>query len=92
VPFKGAVQGCWSEIVSAALGNQSCQWEQDSADAAATGRLSHALMMMRMAVAAQLLTSITASEISNVLSAVLDVQRSEIPPLEDKAEMLSSNP
>ena len=83
-----AVQG----IVSAALRNQCCQWEQDSADAASEGRLSHALMMEHLAFAAQLLTSITASEISNFFSAVLDVQFSSMPPLEEEAEMLSPIP
>ena len=83
-----AVQG----IVSAALRNQCCQWEKDSADAASEGRLSDALMMEHLAFAAQLLTSITASEISNFFSAVLDVQFSSMPSLEEEAEMLSPIP
>ncbi|MEI6829644.1 MAG: hypothetical protein WCK64_07305 [Synechococcaceae cyanobacterium ELA445] len=82
-----AVQG----IVSAALRNQCCQWEQDSADAASR-LLSHALMMEHLAFAAQLLTSITASEISNFFSAVLDVQFSSMPPLEEEASVLSTIP
>ena len=32
-------------VIVAALRNQCCQWEQQSVDAAANGRLSNALML-----------------------------------------------
>jgi hypothetical protein len=49
-------------VIVAAIRNQCCQWEQDSADAAADGRLSNAVMVQHWAFAAELLVSKVASE------------------------------
>jgi hypothetical protein len=70
-------------VIVAAIENQICQWEQESSDAVADGRLSNAVMVKEWAFAAQLLRSITSTELSNLFGKVLDVQFSSMPPLED---------
>jgi hypothetical protein len=70
-------------ILKTAIENQICQWEQDYSDAVADGRLSNAVMVKEWAFAAQLLRSITSSELSTLFGKVLDVQFSSMPPLED---------
>ena len=49
-------------VIVAALRDQCCQWEQESTDAAADGRLVNALMLEHWAFAADLLASKVASE------------------------------
>ena len=49
-------------VIVAALREQCCQWEQDSADAAADGRLSNAVMVQHWAFAADLLASKVSGE------------------------------
>ena len=70
-------------VLITAIENQICQWEQDSADAAAEGRLINALMCEHWAFAAQLLRSVTSSELSALFGKVLDEQFSSMPPLEE---------
>ena len=70
-------------ILKTAIENQICQWEQESSDAISDGRLSNAVMVKEWAFAAQLLRSITSSELSALFGKVLDVQFSTMPPLED---------
>jgi hypothetical protein len=70
-------------VIATAIENQICQWEQESSDAVADGRLSNAVMVKEWAFAAQLLRSITSSELSTLFGKVLDVQFSSMPPLED---------
>jgi len=70
-------------VLTTAIENQICQWEQESSDAVADGRLSNAVMVKEWAFAAQLLRSITSSEMSKLFGKVLDVQFSSMPPLED---------
>jgi hypothetical protein len=70
-------------VLKTAIENQICQWEQESSDAVADGRLSNAVMVKEWAFAAQLLRSITSTELSNLFGKVLDVQFSSMPPLED---------
>jgi hypothetical protein len=70
-------------VILTAIERQICQWEQDSSDAAAEGRLINALMCEHWAFAAQLLRSITSSELSNLFGKALDVQFSSMPPAED---------
>lgn len=74
-------------VIAAAIENQICQWEQESADAAADGRLINALMSEHWAFAAQILRSITASELSTLFGKVADVQWSSMPPLEPISEL-----
>jgi hypothetical protein len=61
-------------VIVAALRDQCCQWEQDSADAAADGRLSNAVMIEHWAFAADLLASVVSSEFSALFGQVLDAQ------------------
>ena len=70
-------------VIVAAIQNQICQWEQDSADAAADGRLINALQLEHWAFAAQLLRSITSSELSALFVQVADIQFSSMPPLQE---------
>ena len=49
-------------VIVAALRDQCCQWEQESTDAAADGRLVNALMLEHWAFAADLLSTKVASE------------------------------
>jgi len=65
-----AVQG----LIVAALRNQCCQWEQQSSDAAADGRLSSALMLENWAFAADLLASVVSSEFSTLFGQALDAR------------------
>jgi len=61
-------------VIVAALREQCCQWEQDSADAAADGRLSNALMIQNWAFAADLLASKVGSEFTALFSQALDAR------------------
>lgn len=69
-------------VIAAAIENQICKWEQESADAAADGRLINALMLDHWAFAAQLLRGITTSELTALFGKVADVQWSSMPALE----------
>ena len=51
-------------VIVAALRDQCCQWEQESADAAADGRLMNALMLEHWAFAADLLAGKVSSKCS----------------------------
>jgi hypothetical protein len=55
-------------VIVAAIRKQCCQWEQDSADAAADGRLSNAVMVQHWAFAAELLASKVSSEFAALLA------------------------
>ena len=61
-------------VIVAALREQCCQWENQSADAAADGRLSNALMLEHWAFAADLLASKVGSEFSTLFSQSLDAR------------------
>ena len=65
-----AVQG----VIVAALRNQCCQWEQQSCDAAADGRLSSALMLEHWAFAADVLAGTISTEISTLFGQALDAR------------------
>jgi len=65
-----AVQG----VIVAALRNQCCQWEQESSDAAADGRLSNAQMLENWAFAADLLVGVVSSEVSSLFSQAVDAR------------------
>jgi len=65
-----AVQG----VIVAALRNQCCQWEQQSSDAAADGRLSNALMLENWAFAADLLAGVVSSEVSSLFGQALNAR------------------
>ena len=58
-------------VIVAALRNQCCQWEQDSADAAADGRLSSAVMLEHWAFAADLLATKVSTQFSDLFSKAL---------------------
>jgi hypothetical protein len=61
-------------VIVAALRDQCCQWEQDSADAAADGRLSNALMVQNWAFAADLLASKVSGEFAALFGRALDAR------------------
>jgi hypothetical protein len=65
-----AVQG----VIVAALRNQCCQWEQQSSDAAADGRLSNALMLENWAFAADLLAGVVSTEVSSLFGQAVDAR------------------
>jgi hypothetical protein len=61
-------------VIVAAIRNQCCQWEQESADAAADGRLSNAVMVQNWAFAAELLASKVSTEFSVLFGKALDTR------------------
>jgi hypothetical protein len=61
-------------VIVAAIRNQCCQWEQESADAAADGRLSNAVMVQNWAFAAELLASKVSTEFSVLFGKALDAR------------------
>ncbi len=61
-------------VIVAALRDQCCQWEQDSADAAADGRLSNAAMIKHWAFAADLLASKVSGEFAALFGRALDAR------------------
>jgi hypothetical protein len=61
-------------VIVAALRDQCCQWEQDSADAAADGRLSNAVMVQHWAFAADLLASKVSGEFAALFGRALDAR------------------
>ena len=65
-----AVQG----VIVAALHAQCCQWEQESADAVADGRLSNAVMVQNWAFAADLLASKMSGEFTALFVRALDAR------------------
>ena len=61
-------------VIVAAIRNQCCQWEQDSADAAADGRLTNALLFKDWAFAADILATTVSSELTGLFVRTLDAQ------------------
>jgi hypothetical protein len=61
-------------VIVATIRNQCCQWEQDSADAIADGRLSNAVMVQNWAFAAEILATIVSSEFTTLFSKALDAR------------------
>ena len=63
-------------VIVAALRNQCCQWEQDSADAAAKGFPSNAAMLEHWAFAADLLSATVSTEFSALFGKAVDARLS----------------
>ena len=61
-------------VIVAAIRNQCCQWEQESSDAVADGRLSNAVMVQHWAFAADILASKVSSEFSTLFIRSLDAR------------------
>jgi hypothetical protein len=61
-------------VIVTALRNQCCQWEQQSADAAADGCLSSALMLEHWAFTADLLAGAVSTEFSALFGKALDAR------------------
>ncbi len=57
-----------------AIRHQVCQWEQDSADAIAEGRLSNAVMLKDWAFAADLIASKVFSKCADLFAKALDAR------------------
>ena len=62
------------EVLVSAVRNHVCQWEQQSSDAVADGRLSNAVMLKDWAFAADLLASKVGSEFTARFFNVLDAR------------------
>jgi hypothetical protein len=67
-------------VIVAAIRNQCCQWEQESSDAIADGRLSNAVMVQHWAFAADILASKVSSEFSTLFIRTLDARISDLTP------------
>ena len=61
-------------VIVAALRDRCCQWEQDSADAAAGGKLNAASMIQHWAFAADLLSTTISTEFANLFSKALNAR------------------
>jgi hypothetical protein len=61
-------------VIVAALREKCCQWEQESADAAADGRFSNAVMIEHWAFAADLLASRVSTEFSVLFGKAIDAR------------------
>ena len=61
-------------VIVAAIRNQCCQWEQDSADAAADGRLSNAVMVQNWAFAADLVATKVSGEFAALFGRAMDAR------------------
>ena len=62
------------EVIVASLRNHVCQWEQQSSDAVADGRLSNAVMLKNWSFAADLLAGVVSTEISGLFSKSLNAR------------------
>jgi hypothetical protein len=67
-------------VIVAAIRNQCCQWEQESSDAVADGRLSNAVMVQNWAFAADILASKVSSEFSTLFIRSLDNRFGDLTP------------
>jgi len=67
-------------VMVTALRDRCCQWEQDSADAAAGGNLSAASMIQHWAFAADLLSTTVSTEFTNLFSKALTARFGELTP------------
>jgi len=65
-------------VIVAAIRNQCCQWEQESSDAVADGRLSNAVMVQHWAFAADILASKVSSEFSTLFIRSLDARLGDL--------------
>jgi hypothetical protein len=67
-------------VIVAAIRNQCCQWEQESSDAVADGRLSNAVMVQHWAFAADLLSTTISTEFTNLFSKALTARFGDLTP------------
>jgi hypothetical protein len=61
-------------VIVTALRDQCCQWEQDSTDAAADGRLVNALMLEHWAFAADLLAGMVSTKFAALFGEAVNAQ------------------
>jgi hypothetical protein len=61
-------------VIVSAIRHQCCQWEQESTNAVADGRLSNALMLEHWAFASDLLASAVSTEFTALFSKALNAQ------------------
>ena len=67
-------------VMVAAIRDLCCQWEQDSADAAAGGNLSAAAMIREWAFAADLLSTTISTDFSGLFSKALNARFGDLTP------------
>ena len=66
------------EVIVASLRNHVCQWEQQSSDAVAEGRLSNAVMLQNWSFAGELLAGVVSTEISGLFSQSLNARLGDL--------------
>ena len=66
------------EVIVASLRNHVCQWEQQSSDAVADGRLSNAVMLQNWSFAGELLAGVVSTEISGLFSRSLNARLGDL--------------
>ena len=66
------------EVIVTAVHNHVCQWEQQSADAVADGRLSNAVMLKNWSFAGDLLAGVVSTEISGLFSKSLNARLGDL--------------
>lgn len=69
-----------SEVIVAALQSHCIQWEQQSADAAADGNLTSALMFKQWAFAAELMASTASAEVTILFCQAVNARFGSIDP------------
>ena len=62
------------QVIVSVIRDKVCQWEQESCDAAADGRLSNAQMLEQWAFAADLLAGMVSSELTSLFLQVLNAK------------------
>ncbi len=67
-------------VIVTALRNQCCQWEQESADLAAVGNLSTAVMVKHWASAADLLSTKVRSEFTTLFCQAVSARFGDLTP------------
>jgi len=66
------------EVIVASLLNHVCEWEQQSSDAVADGRLSNAVMLQNWSFAGELLAGVVSTEISGLFSQSLNARLGDL--------------
>jgi len=66
------------EVIVASLRSHVCQWEQQSTDAVADGRLSNAVMLQNWSFAGELLAGVVSTEISGLFSKSLNARLGDL--------------
>ena len=77
-------------VIVSAIRQQCCQWEQESIDAVADGRLSNALMLEHWSFAADVLASKVITEFTALFIKALNVQMNDTSTRSVEEQMLDA--